>query len=312
MPNINYLQFAFDECPFWSQSPINITALLSDISKFLDYYKLQRALSNQKEILQNLKDQFVYEMCLGEAEGEQTLSSVVAVRQHGSGALQTQRQWATWNMYKGLESVENFAAEARREGFFYITVQMLCKFHKTLSNHCPEANPGILRSKSKVEVGCLGHRYPNSVQIAETVQSYCDVFNELTDYANQSTKRLEYIIKLAAWALCNLLALHPWSDFNGRTSRILCHFILLNLCEIPVPIRNAANESTGHFDYLRALLISQNCRCTTVSCFERDSAIECLNADEIFGRAHLGTLSTMILQAFHYKCQEYFNILQGY
>lgn len=310
MPNTNYLQFAFDKCPFWSGSPVDITALLDDISKFLDYFKLQRPLPNQKEIFQNLNDRFVYEMCLGEREGEQTLSGVMAVRECGCNALETERQWATWNMFKGLEFVENFATEARREGFFYITVQMLCEIHKTLSSHCPEAHPGILRSKSQVEVGCLGHRYPNSIQIAQAVQSYCDVFNELTEFAKQSSKRIEYIIKLASWSLSTLLAIHPWTNFNGRTSRLFCHFILSSLLEIPVPIRNAANESTGHFDFLRALIISQNCRCT--SYFESDSAIDCLSVDEIYSSACLGTLATMILEAFHHECQQYFNILQHY
>ena len=59
----------------------------------------------------------------------------------------------------------------------------------------------------------------------------------------------DYLFRLAVWVLFEFLGLHPFSDGNGRVTRMLYRYILMKLAPFPTPICNIYSE-TIYSDYV--------------------------------------------------------------
>jgi Fic family protein len=84
----------------------------------------------------------------------------------------------------------------------------------------------------------------------EFVKELCRKFKEQGD-----------VIDLAAWAHHHFTLIHPFSDGNGRTARLLMSLIFMQAGKNPLLIDNEANytnackkkDSSAFADYLREL-----------------------------------------------------------
>lgn len=77
--------------------------------------------------------------------------------------------------------------------------------------------PGVFRP-GKIDISGSGHQPPESDKVPELVEQFCDYINE-----NWDRKTPLYLSSYAMW---RLNWIHPFSDGNGRTSRIISYLIL--------------------------------------------------------------------------------------
>lgn len=144
------------------------------------------------------------------------------------------------NFGDALALANDYIALASQEGHgFLINQDIICGWHKVALRHDPDKRPGLIRRQGVGNVYAGDHAFPDSEVIPDLLQQYIDVFNEISHQLKDMTcqrEKILYTIKFAAFALQTFDAIHPFLDANGRTARILCHFILSSILPFPVPV----------------------------------------------------------------------------
>jgi Fic family protein len=143
----------------------------------------------------------------------------------------------------GHAKAYDYMLEIARSENFSFTEEMVCKLHKLFYNNLDSEQAGNYRDH---QVFITGTQY--------LPPEYTDVpmkMKELVDKLNEDEKELHPVI-LASYAHRRLVDIHPFTDGNGRTARLLMNLILVNkgyqIISIPPILRN---------DYITALKIAQ-------------------------------------------------------
>ncbi len=140
-----------------------------------------------------------------------------------------------------LEDIEDgsFATRPLDESF-------LLDLHR---NICGDLTPDWAGRFRAIEVKVGQHSPPFSHQVPVLVRDYCaDLEVRL---AEMSAGREALLLETLAFAEGRLLFIHPFSDFNGRVTRLLLAEILRRL-EVP-PVELAPSDDTARKTYVRAL-----------------------------------------------------------
>nr|WP_035832288.1 Fic family protein [Kaistia adipata] len=108
------------------------------------------------------------------------------------------------------------AQEAIDRGQFKLRVSVVLSLQREalegLSSYAGNFRP------AGVEIEGSGHRPPEAHLVAELVEELCDYVND--NWADQTA------LHLASYVMWRLNWVHPFSDGNGRTSRILSYLVL--------------------------------------------------------------------------------------
>lgn len=94
-------------------------------------------------------------------------------------------------------------------------------------------SPGTFRP-GKISIRGSGHIPPDPGMVAEYVEDFCDYINDNWDRKTP--------IHLASYAMWRLNWIHPFSDGNGRTSRIVSYLILCAKLGNRLPGENSIPE----------------------------------------------------------------------
>lgn len=142
------------------------------------------------------------------------------------------------NFHCALKFVDDYVKRASKQDIgFLIDYDTICGWHKIALRHDPEKRPGFIRRQGVGQVYSLDHMFPDSAIIPQMFQQYIDIFNEISHVLKNVTCQIDKLlctIKFAAFALQSFNAIHAFTDGNGRTARLLCHFVLSSV--IPFPI----------------------------------------------------------------------------
>lgn len=140
-----------------------------------------------------------------------------------------------------LEDIEDHAFAARP-----LDESLLLDLHRQICGDLVPEWAGRFRT-TEVKVG--HHTPPISHQVPMLVRDYCaDLKVRL---AELSAGRESLLLETLAFAEGRLLFIHPFSDFNGRVTRLLLAEILRRQ-ELP-PVELAPTDETARKNYVRAL-----------------------------------------------------------
>ena len=115
-------------------------------------------------------------------------------------------------------------------------------------------NNGKLRVKDAKPAG-EQLLYLNPIYIKQELD---DLFKKTVQHAKKNSLDLDAMIKLSAQFLSRFLFIHPFSNGNGRTARILVTFLLSGVAVVPVSLYLNKN---GRDIYLNCLRQSQENDC---------------------------------------------------
>ncbi len=126
-------------------------------------------------------------------------------------------------------------------------VSLICEFNANVLDGIPiEAHvvPGKIRT---IDVGVSRYKAPAHGECAELLQGMCDWLNSPA-LRQDGDHTIAYALIRAVLAHLYLAWIHPFGDGNGRTARLLEHYILIN-AGVPMP---AAQLLSNHYNVTRS------------------------------------------------------------
>lgn len=141
-----------------------------------------------------------------------------------------------------------------------ITIELLCKLSGILMKNTGSSYNAIGGSFSSangdlrllnVSAGRGGKSYLAWQKIPDRLQKFCDWLNEQREKIDSSD--IENAYKLSFEAHFRLASIHPWSDGNGRMSRLLMNLIQYEKNLVPSIVKKE-----NRIEYIKAISESQD------------------------------------------------------
>lgn len=108
-------------------------------------------------------------------------------------------------------------------------------------------NFGKIRNENfKKNVHCGDEHFLPYEEVNSALFKFVMILNELIRNDNIKLERK------VSWCIVNFLQIHPFSDGNGRTSRILAYWIL-NSCGFPFPITMCGSDRPKYIEAVRSI-----------------------------------------------------------
>ncbi len=142
---------------------------------------------------------------------------------------------------KLLENIEDDTHAGRR-----LDESLLLDFHREI---CTDLTPDWAGSIRRTEVRVGEHQPPPPHRIAGLLRDYSDDLQARLDSLKAPDDPL--LLETLAFAEGRLLSIHPFTDFNGRVTRLFLAEILRRLSLPPVELAPSTDPARG--EYLRAL-----------------------------------------------------------
>lgn len=120
--------------------------------------------------------------------------------------------------------------------------------YSTMAGDCDEAK-GDLRLQN-VSAGVGGRSYPDWRKVPDLLENFCNWMAERLQSIDSLTPAETY--RLSFETHWQLVSIHPWSDGNGRMSRLLMNMVQMEGGLVPTYIRNEHRSA-----YITALSTSQ-------------------------------------------------------
>jgi Fic family protein len=148
------------------------------------------------------------------------------------------------NHAEALNYIESLTAKRRQE----ITQENLLKIHSLILDKTDDANAGRYRSIGVRIIGAIGVILPNPAKVPR-------LMDELFQWMRAKNK--DHPAKIAADAHLKLISIHPFTDGNGRTARLLLNLLLMQKGYPPALIRKEDKEN-----YIKSIEEAQTMRKT--------------------------------------------------
>ena len=118
------------------------------------------------------------------------------------------------------------------ENYDFFTLEFAKKIHSTIGKDLIES-PGLLRTKA-VRATNSSVKYATPMSIEEKLVGLFDFIRSAASQApDEDALRCTYMIRLGSFFFSEFLLIHPFSNGNGRTARILLQAFLRNFVLIP-------------------------------------------------------------------------------
>ena len=197
------------------------------------------------------KTKEVYERCLRE---EELKSEPKDIRE-------------TSNLVKAYSEIKNVFLPDFRDNPEYrglLAVEIIQGFHELALKDLIDANryaaPGRFSTTTRKT------EYEGSIRYYPTYATEEEAFNRVQRIVDQSNQMMEkinrcdstidhykWLFRLATMVLFEFVTVHPFSDGNGRISRLLACYIMMTLTPFPVPIYNVYS-TTNRDDFIHAVV----------------------------------------------------------
>lgn len=183
-----------------------------------------------------------------EDEGTQDLDStrdlVLAAMDSATKSTLTSKERATVQTFRCMKEMHERRVEMSKDAprsceSLCHTVPIIIDLHNTLMKDLIQ-NPGAFRTSEAFPGGSEESLYLCPTLIESSLESLLDTYNKFVSVPELT---LEKTLKVAAWFLNNFLAIHPFSDGNGRLARILTNSILFMHLLQPVPLRPLVDDA---------------------------------------------------------------------
>lgn len=125
------------------------------------------------------------------------------------------------------------------------------RFIKDIHKHVASGvikDAGIYRTKKSAPSQEAYYRYLEPEQISECLESLCKF---VRDEIIKEEDSLPNRVKIVATFCSNFLHIHPFSNGNGRVSRLLLSWLMSDLSVVPVPIFLSLASRETYLDCLR-------------------------------------------------------------
>ena len=245
------------EIPPWKDDSHVFTTseMLTDI-----VYNLKNCFQDTQQYqwkLYKLKVNFVFNSNCGENEGTQTLEdTVTALNKKNSNSISSAEEQVSINLMDAINHLEKRNSGNDR-GLLDVE-ECILDTHNVLMKELVKSKKLGKFSTEKRMAGD-GHVYPHlhtDEHAYNEVQRIIDKYNATIDYIKNADldpiKQNSMYFRCAAWILYNFVALHPFSDGNGRMCRLLASHCLYLVFSFPCPIYNIYAPTKGD-NYLAAI-----------------------------------------------------------
>jgi Fic family protein len=151
---------------------------------------------------------------------------------------------------EGIKKAWDFVIKKSEKGNISITPALLKEVHKIGFGWILPEIGGKLRT---IEVKVSKHTPPKHYLIPQLLEDFTkDLKIRLKHLPKlEDDSFLDKLIELLAWAHHRFLWIHPFTDYNGRISRLLSNIILINLNLPPIELKVETPKTRG--DYVNAL-----------------------------------------------------------
>lgn len=119
-----------------------------------------------------------------------------------------------------------------------------------------DASKGELR-KLNVTAGAGGRSYMNWKKVPVKLKAFCDELNKRRKAVDKCDKAAVY--ELSFWAHYELVTIHPWTDGNGRTSRLLMNLLQMEYDVLPTKVFKEDKA-----EYIQALIDTREAEDTNI------------------------------------------------
>ena len=109
-----------------------------------------------------------------------------------------------------------------------------------------DSSKGEIR-KLNVTAGAGGKSYMNYLKVPMRLEAFCTELNKRRKAIDASD--IVSIYELSFWAHFELVAIHPWVDGNGRTSRLLMNLLQMEYDVLPTKVLKEDKA-----EYIQALI----------------------------------------------------------
>ena len=278
-----------ESAPWWDISPGKITKDLSDmINDIVDYQELWMVKKSLippealKAVLRQMDLWFIQVINTEEGVGTLRKSDTMEILQtiwkdeDGKCACSTRTslstpQMETTNLYKALTRIRELDTIGRVEDERNLGLLEMESFvkgvHTILMTGLIDTRkltpPGVFSTVQRVTTfKGMVHYYPTrSLEEWDCeIQTLIDRYNGLielikNDYASKSRrhKAVTDLFKCTAWFLFTFTSMHPFSDANGRMSKLLVCYLMYTISPFPSPVYNIYDDSDND-TYLDALV----------------------------------------------------------
>ena len=181
------------------------------------------------ELIKKLKEQFIIEWTYNSnaIEGNTlTLRETELVINRGLtiGNKSLKEHFEAINHKEGIQYIYDFVKKKKA-----INEDALLELHKIILKNIDDINSGYYRRSNVMIIGAV-HIPPSAIKIQR-------LMNEFFKWYNKNKKKLS-IPELAAWVHYKIVYIHPFTDGNGRTARLLMNLILIQHGYPPAVILN--------------------------------------------------------------------------
>lgn len=151
---------------------------------------------------------------------------------------------------EGIKRAFDFVLKQNQKGKIPLTPAFLQKLHLIGFGWIFPKMGGKFRT---IEVTVSQHKPPRTYQVPVLMENFMKDLGVRLKYLPHlgESDFIEKLVDLLAWAHHQFLWIHPFTDYNGRISRLLINIILLNL-NLP-PIELKVETRNGRAKYVKAL-----------------------------------------------------------
>jgi Fic family protein len=157
---------------------------------------------------------------------------------------------------------ELFSQIHKDSGKTLLTRGIIEKGHEILMKNLI-GNPGRMSESKRQTVCPISNKniyYPSPEFIKERFDTFLDYANQMYSYLDSeirirgvTEKLVEVSIKFYAWFFISFVRLHPFSDGNGRLTRMLHAYLQLSISPVPVGIYNMFSKTSKN-DYMKVVV----------------------------------------------------------
>lgn len=220
--------------------------LLKDIERYSKKWQEFIETSKREEDTLKYLDEFceylslcyAVNVCLGEGVGTFDVRSMERLSSLPSSSLTSREEREAWNVFQAAKMLFNDQDDR------ILSVDLIKALHRQIGDGVVP-NPGVLRTIFVKPSNMVGE-YLAPFNVQRRLVQLVEVTSKWLEAATTST----HYIQIASFFSSSFLYIHPFTDGNGRVSRLLASYLLRKISPVPISLTSVAKDRET---YIRAL-----------------------------------------------------------